>query len=648
MGLPDEPSGSAASPVQPTEEMARELARTERALRTLSAGNRTLLRASNEQELLEQMCRIIVETGGYRMAVVAFAEHDERKSIRWMAGVGVNISLLEPYQFSWADTELGRTAVGTAIRTGRPVVGRHILTDPIYANSIYAHFRQLAIEHQYAAATAFPLLADGQVRGSLVMGAAEPDAFDAEEVKLLSQLADDLAYGIVNLRTRMQHQAAQATITRLAYYDTLTDLPTRTFLLERLEEAMQVAKQQHLTLAVLHLEIGHFRDIKKVLGYRAGDELFQALSGRLKSEVKLDETLARVGESEFALLLPNGSAEYAVQIAQRLVSILSEPVDVSGFVLDARVGIGIALFPGHADDAEMLIRRASAALDQAKPAQGGYAVYTGGQEQEHTRRLALMGDFHQAIKNGELRLYCQPKIDIGLGRVCGAEALVRWQHPLHGIVSPTEFIHLAEQAGTIAPLTQWMLESAFKQIYAWHKAGLEGILAVNLSAHDLHDPRLVDRVRGLFATWGVSPHLIQFELTESALMTDPISALETLMRLKQLDVELFIDDYGTGYSSLSYLQQLPVDALKIDQSFVMRMVGSRDSQVIVSSTIELAHNLGLRVVAEGVETQSIWERLAALGCDVAQGYLISKPMPAEQFQSWESTWLQASELALRR
>ncbi|WP_114973017.1 putative bifunctional diguanylate cyclase/phosphodiesterase [Rhodoferax ferrireducens] len=622
--------------------VAKELVRVNRALLTLSAGNRTLLRASNEQELLHDMCRVIVETGGYRMACVAYAEHDEPKSIRWMVCDGMETELLETFHFTWADTEFGRSATGTAIRTGEPVVGRHILTDPAMAGSVYVRLREQAILKGFAAATAFPLRVEGEVLGALVMTAVEPDAFNAQEVKLLQEMADDLAYGIANLRTRVQHRAAQATIARLAYYDALTGLPNRTLLLEQLEEAMQAAKQQHRSLALLHLEVGRFHEINKVLGYRAGDELLQELGRRLTGAVQDKETLARVGEAEFALLLPTGGAEYAIQVAQGLVNTLREPVMVSGLTLDARVGIGIALFPGHASDADALIRRANAAMHQTKPVRGGYAMYTGGQEQENTRRLALMGDLHRAIEHNELRLYCQPKVAIASRRVCGAEALVRWQHPQHGMVSTAEFIQLAEQAGTITPLTNWMLDAAFSQSYAWQEAGLARALAVNLSAHDLYDPGLIDRIRGLFSTWGLDPALIQFELTESALMADPTVALETLSRLKQLEVELFVDDYGTGYSSLSYLQKLPVDGVKIDQSFVMPMVGSADSTVIVRSTIELGHNLGLKVVAEGVESQAIWERLAGLGCDVAQGYLLSKPMPAEQFQGWESQWAQQS------
>jgi diguanylate cyclase (GGDEF)-like protein len=636
----DEPTGKDSCPALANERVAKELARVHRALRTLSAGNRTLLRVSDEQELLHEMCRVIVETGGNRMAFVAYAEHDEQKSIRWMAGVGMEMAFLESLHSTWADTERGRGAGATAIRTGQPVVGRHLLTDPVYDTPAYARLREVAIQKGYAAITALPLCVEGQVLGALVIAAVEADAFNEEEVKLLSELADDLAYGIANLRTRMLHHDAQATIARLAYYDPLTGLPNRTLLLETLEGAIAAAKQQHRTLALLHLEVGQFKDINKVLGYGAGDTLLQHLGQRLAGTVQENGMLARVGDAEFALLLPHAGAKEAIQVAQQLLALLREPVAVADLLLDARVGIGIALYPGHGTEADVLIRRANAAIQQAKPTRSGYALYTGGQEQEHTRRLALMGDLHRAIDNNELLLYCQPKVDMASKRVCGAEALVRWEHPQHGMISTIEFIPLAEQAGSITPLTHWMLDAAFSQSYAWQEAGQAWPLAVNLSAHDLYDPGLVDRIRGLFATWGIAPALIQFELTESALMADPVSALDTLTRLKQLEVQLYVDDYGTGYSSLSYLQQLPVDALKIDQSFVMPMMARNDSEVIVHSTIDLGHNLGLKVVAEGVESQAIWAHLAGLGCDVAQGYLISRPMPAGQFQAWESTWAQ--------
>ncbi|RJG04268.1 GGDEF domain-containing protein [Noviherbaspirillum sedimenti] len=630
--------GDQAGPAS-VDDQAQKLARIHRAFKTLSAGNHTLLHASDEQALLQDMCRVIVESGGYRQAVVGYAEHDQEKTIRWVGAADTDMTYLETLHFTWADTESGRTGMGTAIRTGEPCVGRHILTDPAYAYPAYDRVREEAIKTGFALVTAaFPLRIDGEVIGALAMAAAEPDDFDEEEVQLLSELADDLAYGIANLRIREKHREAEATIARLAYYEALTGLPNRTFLLECLEEAMQEAKQHHHALALLHLHVGRFHEINKVLGYRSGDQLLQELGRRLELAVKENETLAHVGEAEFALLLPATSAEHAIQRAQRLTAILHDPVEVSGLMVDASVNIGIALFPGHATTPEALLRRANSAMREARPTHGGYAMYTGGQEELHARRLALMGDLRHAIEHNQLLLYCQPKVDIASRRVCGAEALVRWEHPVHGMISTSEFIPLAEQAGLITPLTNWVLESAFSQSYAWHEAGLDWPLAVNLSAHDLRDPDLVERIRGLFATWGIRPELMQFELTESALMEDPASALETLTDLKQLGTRLYIDDFGTGYSSLGYLQKLPVDYIKIDQSFVMPMTVSNDSAVIVRTTIELGHNLDMKIVAEGVESQAHWDSLAALGCDVAQGYHISKPMPAEQFRNWETNW----------
>lgn len=618
--------------------MTSELLRLNRALKTLGAGNHTVLRAADEQQLLRDMCHVIVDTGEYRMAFVVYAEKNAKKTTRWMFGLGPHIETPQAFPFTWADTESGGTVTGTAIRTGQPVVGRSFLTTLNYAGPEYARFQEQASSDGYGAVSAFPLHVEGEVLGALVIAAEEPDAFDSDEVDLLTQLADDLAFGISHLRVSLQNREASAAVLRLAYYDALTGLPNRAKLLEVLQRDMAAANQEGRSLALLHLEVSSFHDINKVLGYQSGDGLFQELQRRLAGVVHADELLARVGEAEFALLLPRGGAEHAVRVAQRLLAVVQEPVQAGAVTVDARVEIGVALFPEHATDADSLIRRANAVMHEVTSRRSGYAIFTERQEAEHTRRLGLMGDLHQAIGRGELRLHCQPKIDMRSRRVCGAEALVRWQHPTHGMMSTIEFIQLAEQAGSITPLTNWVLQAAFRQSRAWSEAGQTWPLAINLSAHDLYDPGLIDRIRCLFSTWSIAPEMIQFELTEGALMADPAAARETLLELKRLNVKLFIDDYGTGYSSLSYLQQLPVDAIKIDQSFVRAMGASRDSAVIVSSTIELAHRLDLAVVAEGVETPEDWARLAELGCDVAQGYLISMPMPAQELLLWERKW----------
>lgn len=614
-----------------------QLERVHRALRTLSAGNRSLLRAATEQELLDAMCRVIVEEGGYPAAWVGYAQHDERKTIRAMAMAGVRREMVDE-QLTWAETGIGLGPTGTAIRSGQPVIGRNLRTDPQLA-PVRLHLRGRGFP-DYGSASVFPLQVEGEVIGNLSIYALELDAFDEAEARLLGELTDDLGYGIGNLRSRRRREEAEETIKHMAFHDTVTGLPNRLLLRERLESAVSRARRERRALAVLVLKVEPYQEISNSLGYREGDHLLVELAKRLRQLLGDEQPLARGGEDEFVVIHPGSGAAAAKESARRLITTLYEPVELSGLTVNARVNIGIALSPGHGIDPDGLLRRASMAAHNARSSSGGYAVYEGSLDQDCTRRLAMMADLRRAIDNHELQLYCQPKVGIRSRRVSGAEALVRWPHPELGSVATGEFVKLAEHAGLIRPLTHWVLDSAFGHAYAWHEAGLDLPLAINLSAHDLRDPLLLDHIKGLFATWGISSEWIQFELTESALLEDPAGTLETLTQLKKLDVELYIDDFGTGYSGLSYLQKLPVDALKIDQSFVGSMIDSVDSSVIVRSTIDLGHNLNLRIVAEGVESRTVWERLSGLGCDTAQGYFVGPPMPAEDFMAWEqaSRW----------
>jgi EAL domain-containing protein (putative c-di-GMP-specific phosphodiesterase class I) len=344
-------------------------------------------------------------------------------------------------------------------------------------------------------------------------------------------------------------------------------------------------------------------------------------------------TLARIADDELMLLLPNADAEAASEVARRVARSLYPPIDLGSMQADARGRLGIALYPGHGDDPDELMRRAKVAMYRAG-ARGGYALYSGMLDDERRHRLSLLGDLRRAIEEDELLLYCQPKAEIATSRLCGAEALMRWQHPSRGMISPSVFVGLAEHAGLITPLTNWAIEAAFRERHRWHAGAFEEPLAVNLSARDLHDPRLVERVRGLMSTWGIEPGWMQFELTESALMDEPQVVIETLGRLRDLGIELMVDDYGSGYSSLSYLQQMPVSMIKIDQSFVRRMLTDRDSAAIVRSTIDLCHTLDMRAIAEGVENESLWRALAQLGCDAVQGYYVGRPLPVDQFPAW--------------
>ncbi|BAL24864.1 GGDEF domain-containing protein [Azoarcus sp. KH32C] len=608
-----------------------ELARIDRARRTLSAGNRALVRATAEQVLLDEVCRISVEEGGYRDAWVAYLRHDEDKSVEVMAQFGVDRAYLEGLRCSWGPSTSGRGAVGIAIRTGRPSIGRNIAEDPDLAP-----WRDEALRRGIAAVSAFPLRVDGAVIGTLGLHASDPDAFNQAEEELLSELADDLAFGIETLRTRARSREAEAAIKRLAEQDALTGLPNRWRLRKRLDDEIASSKRTHRSLALLMVGIDQFQEVNETLGYEQGDVVLSEIAARLARIAGDCANIARMGEAEFAILLPDGDAASAARTGQRILTALLEPVEAGDVLLDASGSIGIAVFPGHGSEPDALIRRANVAMQQARQQGQRMALYTGGQDKECARRLALIGDLHRAIERNELRLYCQPKVRIAGGETCGAEALVRWEHPRLGLIQPSEFIALAERTGLISPLTDWVMRAAFRQGYMWRDAGVRVPLAVNVSARDLRDPRLVERVSYLMATWGGEPDAVQFELTESALMHDPHGCLESMRRLKDLGIKLFIDDFGTGYSSLAYLQKFPVDAIKIDQSFVRDMLSDTDSAVIVRSTIDLAHDLDLEVVAEGVEDRQRWDHLAEEGCDIAQGYFVSQPLPADTYLAWRA------------
>ncbi|WP_137820630.1 GGDEF domain-containing protein [Pseudomonas sp. 2FG] len=607
-----------------------------RVLSTRVAVNHALIHATDEPSLLKEICRVLVADCGYRLAWVGYRDHDKAQPYRPVAHEGFDEGFLA-LGFAWASSEEGLAftrKLDASLETGQPVVMRDILNDP------EAPLREQARERGYASAIILPLRVEGELIGMLVIMAAQAEAFDAKEVELLLATANDLGFGISTLRTRARAALAEQTIKRMAYSDALTGLPNRARLRELLEEAIAAARQERRPLGLLQLEVGRSRELNEVLGYREADRLQQEIADRLVQTVGATNSVARVGECEFAVLMPSGGAEQASQLAQRILVALYDPIELAGLFLDARASIGIALYPGHGTDPEALIRRASIALEQAKRSSIGYALFKGGLDLECAQHVALMGDLRRAIERNELRLQYQPQLQIATNKVCGAEALVRWQHPQHGLLAPDQFIKLAESTGLITPLTYWVLDAALGQRYAWHEEGIEWPVSVNLSARDLRDPKLLERISGAFATWGAQPDWIEFELTESALMEDPVTAMETLVRLKNLDARLAIDDFGTGYSSLAYLQQLPVDALKIDQSFVTRMTRDDGSAKIVRSIIELAHNLDLMVVAEGVEDRDTLTRLGTFGCDIAQGYTISRPIPAEQFREWaaHSAW----------
>ncbi|MBI3596220.1 MAG: EAL domain-containing protein [Nitrospirae bacterium] len=435
---------------------------------------------------------------------------------------------------------------------------------------------------------------------------------------------------------RREHRQAEETIRYLAYYDPLTGLPNRTSLLDRLHLAITEGSGQKKSVALLLMDLDHFKEVNDTLGHHRGDILLQQVGSRLRAVLRPSDLVARLGGDEFAVLLPLASSQHAAQVAQKILEALEPPFMIDGLPVAVEAGVGIAVCPDHGTNPNSLMQRADVAMYAAKQTGSGYIVYDTHYDRHSPRRLSLIGELRQAIERDQLFLHFQPKIDLKTRRVIGVEALVRWRHPEHGFVPPDQFIEPAEQTGLIKPLTLWIFNAARREGLMWQQAGIHLSMSVNLSARNLHDPHFPDQISEILQTTGGKPDELELEITESAIMNDPARALEAITRLRAMGIRFAIDDFGIGYSSLAYLKRLPVDAIKIDKSFVINMIENQNDAVIVRSTIDLAHNLGLKVIAEGVEKQDIWDRLSALGCDAAQGYYMSRPMPAEELTRWLS------------
>lgn len=449
----------------------------------------------------------------------------------------------------------------------------------------------------------------------------------SDEVGELAQAFDQM---------RLSIAANQTEIHRLAYWDRLTGLPNRARFLVTVQQAIDQAALHAGRLAVVMLDLDRFKHVNDVLGYAFGDRLLQAVAERLTSQtVRQGDFVARLSGNGFALLLPGGDAALALTVAERIAAAFEQALTLDEQTVDLSAGFGIACWPGHADDAEALLSRAEVAMYAAKRKSGQPVVYDPAIDAGSAMTLSLLSELRRALERDELRLFLQPKIGMASGRLVGAEALLRWQHPVRGMVPPMDFIPFAEQTGFVRQLTLWIFEAAAHQWPRLKALGLQRV-SVNLSTRDLLDHELPARLDLLLRRHGVPASAFCLEITESAIMDDPQRAEAMLNRLSEQGFKLSIDDFGTGYSSLAYLKRLPVDELKIDKSFVMGMETGEDDAMIVRSTIDLAHNLGLTVVAEGVETAAILERLRILACDEAQGYHIARPLPVDDFLAWQA------------
>jgi diguanylate cyclase (GGDEF)-like protein len=442
-------------------------------------------------------------------------------------------------------------------------------------------------------------------------------------------------------------QRRSEALRRAATTDELTGLANRERFREVVEKRIANATAAGAQFPVLLMDLDRFKEINDTLGHHYGDVLLKELGPRLVAAVGEEGLVARLGGDEFGILMGEDIDDLTVLevFLARLVALVSEPFAVDELSLEVGASIGVARFPEDGEDAHALLRCADIAMYAAKETQTDYKVYTAEQNQHSVRRLSVLSDIRHALASDEIVVHYQPIIDLDELRVRGAEGLVRWQHPEHGLIPPAAFVQTIEQTGLIGPLTRHVLEHAIAECAAWRRSGRELSVAVNLSVRNLLDRDLPRELDGLLDTYGVPADALQLEITESMIMSDPERALATVGRLSALGVRLSVDDFGTGYSSLANLRKMPIDELKIDRSFVSPMLQDESDLIIVRSTINLGHDLGLRVIAEGVEDGATLDELAVLGCDLAQGYHVSRPMPADAFTAWLTRSVDHAEVA---
>ncbi|HEX6638288.1 MAG TPA: EAL domain-containing protein [Steroidobacteraceae bacterium] len=448
----------------------------------------------------------------------------------------------------------------------------------------------------------------------------------ADEIGVLASSLNHMRGGIAD---REKH------ILKLAYEDPLTDLANRSRFANELERALG---NDRVGLTILMMDLDRFKYVNDTLGHGVGDHVLREVSARLQRTVTGAECIARLGGDEFAILVRHSTARDGATdftaTARAIIQALEEPILFEGQPLDVGTSIGIAHFPEHGRDAQTLVRNADIAMYAAKRNKTGFATYDPNYDTSQQEHLSLLGELRRAVERNELRLYYQPKVSLHTANISAVEALIRWEHPTRGMVPPDQFIPFAEHTGYIKLLTRWVMREAVRQCGEWLRQDLRLQVSVNISARDLMNRDLPDQVSALLAEHQVPAALLCLEITESGFMDDPAHAQKVLDRLFDLGVKLSIDDYGTGYSSLSYIMRLPVQELKIDRSFISRMAADEEISTIVRSTIDLGHNLGLKVVAEGVEDQSVWNILRSLGCDDAQGYYMSRPLSPDLLLAW--------------
>jgi diguanylate cyclase (GGDEF)-like protein len=565
--------------------------RLNRTLEVLSAVNALIVRASERQALLEEACRIAVEKGGFRLAAIGLYD-PAAQALRPVAAAGEGS----------AEGHFERLALGA-----RPAVWN---------------------DAESGSFVALPLVVGGDTAGALLLQSPVRDFFDDEEMRLLQELAGDVSFAL-------HHLEQKARMDYLAYHDSLTDLPNRSLFTERMSQALAAARRERRFAAAVFLDLERFRMVNETFGRKSGDELLRQVGALLRSAVRDQDTVARVGADHFAIVVApfDHPGETTHWLVERMTKAFATPLALDGAELRITLKAGIAVFPTDGDSTETLCANAETALARAKDTGQRYLFYAPEMNARVAESLAMENRLRRALEGGELVLHYQPKIDVGTGAVSGLEALIRWNDPELGPVPAVTFVALMEETGMILAAGRWALRKAVEDIRHWRAAGLQvPRISVNVSATQLRQKDFVESVLQTIAASGDGQPLLELEITESVLVEDIDESTRKLQTLRRAGIEVSVDDFGTGYCSLGYLARLPVDTLKIDRSFVVRMGDTGTPRNIVAMIVSLAHTLGLKVIAEGVERDEQVRLLRELGCDQIQGFYVSQAVPADQVE----------------
>lgn len=588
----------------------RKIARLNRVYAVLSGINSAIVRIRERGALFKETCRLATNEGGFVAAIISLAAADGKLAVASHAG-----RPLPP-----RDADLDFMWIEQRAFSGKQA----IVVNDIELDAALGPFSAHLGARGFRAIASFPLMLAQQPIAVLTLISDIPDVFDADELKILNELIGDLAFALLFFDREEQ-------LSYLSHYDVMTALPNRRLFQDRL---MQLLHPGTGTTCVALINLDRFAQLNDALGRHTGDALLVRIARRLDSILPDTYNVARIGGDTFALTIVDlARGEDAAELLQQAVfGALDQPFDIDGQEVRISTRAGLALYPGDGDDAETLFKHAEAALKNAKNSGERYLYYAPRMNAALATRVALEHALQTALEEQQFTVYYQPRVDLATGRIVSAEALIRWNHPQRGLVGPVEFIPLAEETGLIRPIGTWVIDAVCAQQAAWLAGGLAAVpVAINLSAVQCVHVDLLNTIAGIMAAHQVDQHLIEFELTETAVMKNPEEAARNLKALKQLGVQLSLDDFGTGYSSLAQLKRFPFDFVKIDRSFVSGVAVNPEDKAIASAIIAMSHSLGLKVVAEGVETAEQLAVLRRLQCDEMQGFYFSRPVPAAEF-----------------